>query len=139
MSLNKSILIGNVGKDPDIRYFDSGICVASFSLATSERGYTLQNGTQVPERTDWHIIVCKGDQAKFVEKWVKKGASLYIEGKIRYRQYEDKEKVKRYVTKIFADKVEFFSFGKKEERKDTPSAEPVSQESVPDPSDDLPF
>ena len=86
MSLNKVILIGNSGKDPEVRYFDSGICVASFSLATTERGYTLSNGTQVPERTEWHSVVCKGDQAKFVEKWVKKGSSLYVEGKNTYRQ-----------------------------------------------------
>ena len=57
MSLNKVILIGNVGKDPDVRYFDSGAAVANFPLATSERGYTLANGTVVPERTEWHNIV----------------------------------------------------------------------------------
>ena len=83
MSLNKVILVGNFGKDPEVRYFDSGICVASFSLATTERGYTLSNGTQVPERTEWHNVVCKGDQAKFVEKWVKKGSSLYVEGSMK--------------------------------------------------------
>ena len=57
MSVNKVILIGNVGKDPDVRYLDTGIAVATFSLATTDRAYTLQNGTQVPERTEWHNIV----------------------------------------------------------------------------------
>lgn len=61
MSLNKVILIGNVGKDPDVRYFDSGAAVANFPLATSERGYTLANGTVVPERTEWHNIVVRRD------------------------------------------------------------------------------
>lgn len=111
MSLNKVILIGNVGKDPDIRYFDSGAAIANFSLATSERGYTLANGTVVPERTEWHNIVVRRDLVPFVEKWVKKGSGLYVEGKIRTRNYDDQSGVKRYVTEIYADKVEFFSFG----------------------------
>ena len=89
MSLNKVILIGNVGRDPDIRYFDSGAAVANFPLATSERGYTLANGTVVPERTEWHNIVVRRDLVPFVEKWVKKGSGLYVEGKIRTRSYDD--------------------------------------------------
>lgn len=138
MSLNKVILVGNSSKDPEVRYFDSGICVASFSLATTERGYTLSNGTQVPERTEWHNVVCKGDQTKFVEKWVKKGSSLYIEGKIRYRQYETKQGEKRYVTEIHADKVEFFSFGSK--REDNQRQNTTSQSAQPEPpQEDLPF
>ncbi|WP_085535941.1 single-stranded DNA-binding protein [Massilibacteroides vaginae] len=111
MSLNKVILIGNVGKDPDVRYFDSGAAVANFPLATSERGYTLANGTVVPERTDWHNIVVRRDQVNFVEKWVKKGSLVQVEGKIRNRSYDDQNGVKRYVTEIHADRVEFFSLG----------------------------
>lgn len=111
MSLNKVILIGNVGKDPDVRYFDSGAAVANFPLATSERGYTLANGTVVPERTDWHNIVVRRDQVAFVEKWVKKGSLVQVEGKIRNRSYDDQNGVKRYVTEIHADRVEFFSLG----------------------------
>lgn len=72
MSLNKVILIGNVGQDPDVRYFDGGVGVANFNLATNERGYTLQNGTQVPERTDWHRIVVRRQLVDFVQKYVKK-------------------------------------------------------------------
>jgi single-strand DNA-binding protein len=115
MSLNKVILIGYVGKDSDVRYFDSGVAVANFPLATSERGYTLANGTVVPERTEWHNIVVRRDLVAFVEKWVKKGTGLYVEGKIRTRTYDDQAGIKRYVTEIYADRVEFFSFGKRED------------------------
>ena len=111
MSLNKVILIGNVGKDPDVRYFDSGAAVANFPLATSERGYTLANGTVVPERTEWHNIVVRRDLVTFVEKWVRKGSGVYVEGKIRTRNYDDQSGVKRYVTEIHADRVEFYSTG----------------------------
>lgn len=111
MSLNKVILIGNVGKDPDVRYFDSGAAVANFPLATSERGYTLANGTVVPERTEWHNIVVRRDLVPFVEKWVKKGSGVYVEGKIRTRSYDDQSGVKRYVTEIHADRIEFYSTG----------------------------
>lgn len=111
MSLNKVILIGNVGKDPDVRYFDSGAAVANFPLATSERGYTLANGTVVPERTEWHNIVVRRDQVAFVEKWVKKGSGVYVEGKIRTRSYDDQSGVKRYVTEIHADRIEFYNTG----------------------------
>ena len=111
MSLNKVILIGNVGKDPDVRYFDSGAAVANFPLATSERGYTLANGTVVPERTEWHNIVVRRDLVPFVEKWVRKGSGVYVEGKIRTRNYDDQSGVKRYVTEIHADRIEFYSTG----------------------------
>jgi len=111
MSLNKVLLIGNVGKDPDIRYFDSGAAVANFPLATSERGYTLANGTVVPERTEWHNVVVRRDLVPFVEKWVKKGSSLFVEGKIRTRNYDDQSGIKRYVTEIYADRLEFFNMG----------------------------
>lgn len=111
MSLNKVILIGNVGKDPDVRYFDSNSAVANFPLATSERGYTLANGTVVPERTEWHNIVVHRERAQFVEKWIKKGSLVYVEGKIRTRSYDDATGTKRYVTEIYADRVEFYSGG----------------------------
>lgn len=111
MALNKVILIGNVGKDPEVRYFDSGSAVANFPMATSERGYTLANGTVVPERTEWHNIVVRRDQVAFVEKWVKKGSGVYVEGKIRTRTYDDSSGARRYITEIHADRVEFFNFG----------------------------
>ena len=112
MSLNKVILIGNVGKDPDVRYFDSGSAVANFPMATSERGYTLSNGTVVPE---------------FVEKWVKKGSMVYVEGKIRTRTYDDQNGIKRYLTEIHADRVEFFSSGRPAESGTQPAATTAQQ------------
>lgn len=109
MSVNKVILLGNVGKDPDVRYLDTGIAVASFSLATTERGYTLQNGTQVPERTEWHNIVLWRGLAEIAEKFVHKGDKLYIEGKIKTRSYDDQQGVKRYITEIFGDQMEMLT------------------------------
>lgn len=109
MSVNKVILIGNVGKDPEVRYLDSGIAVATFPLATSDRAYTLANGTQVPERTEWHNIVLWRGLAETAEKYVHKGDKLYLEGKIRTRSYDDQAGLKRYVTEIFVDSMEMLS------------------------------
>ena len=106
MSVNKVILIGNVGKDPEIRYFDNGSAVVNFSLATTERGYTAANGTQIPDRTEWHNIVCWRGLAKVAEQFVKKGTQIYVEGKIRTRSYDDQQGVKRYVMEIYADNLE---------------------------------
>lgn len=109
MSLNKVMLIGNVGRDPDVRYLDNGVAVATFPLATSERGYRLQNGTEVPERTEWHNVVLWRGLAETAEKYVHKGDKLYIEGKIRSRSYDDQNGVKRYVTEVFADNMEMLT------------------------------
>lgn len=109
MAVNKVILVGNVGKDPEIKYFDNDNVKANFPLATSERGYTAANGTQVPERTEWHNIVCWRGLAQIVEKFIKKGTQLYIEGKIRSRSYDDQNGVKRYITEIYADNIEILS------------------------------
>jgi single-strand DNA-binding protein len=106
MSINKVILVGNVGKDPDVRYFDTDSAVANFSLATTERGYTAANGTQVPDRTEWHNIVLWRGLAKIAEKYVHKGSKIYIEGKIFTRSYEDQQGIKRYVTEIWGDTME---------------------------------
>ena len=109
MAVNKVILVGNVGKDPEVKYFDNDNVKVNFPLATSERGYTTSSGTQVPERTEWHNIVCWRGLAQIVEKFVKKGTQLYIEGKIRSRSYDDQNGVKRYITEIYADTVEILS------------------------------
>lgn len=106
MSVNKVILIGNVGRDPEVRYLDSGIAVASLPLATTDRAYTLANGTQVPERTEWHNLVLWRGLAETAEKYVHKGDKLYVEGKIRTRSYDDQTGAKRYVTEIFVDSME---------------------------------
>ena len=107
MSVNKVIFIGNVGRDPDVRYTAPGQPVASFSLATTERGYTASNGTQVPDRTEWHNIVMWGKNAEIAEKYIRKGSQLYIEGKLRTRTWEDKNQIKRQVTEIYADTFDF--------------------------------
>jgi single-strand DNA-binding protein len=111
MSVNKVILVGNVGKDPEVKYLERDVAVANFPLATTERGYKTANGTEVPERTEWHNVVCWRGLATVVEKYVKKGSQLYIEGKIRTRSYEQ-DGIKRYVTEIYADELQMM--GKKE-------------------------
>lgn len=82
MSVNKVILIGNVGKEPDIRYTDNHTAVALLPLATTERGYTLQNGTQVPDRTEWHNLVVYKGLAETVEKYVHKAISFTLKGRL---------------------------------------------------------
>ena len=109
MSVNKVILIGNVGRDPDIHYLDQGVAVAQLPLATTERGYTLQNGTQVPDRTEWHNVVLWKGLAQTAEKYVHKGDKLYIEGKIRSRQYDDRNGNQRTIVEIYADTMEMMS------------------------------
>lgn len=109
MSINKVILIGNVGRDPKVKYVDVDRSVASFTLATSELPYTLANGTQVAERTDWHNIVTWGKLAKFVEQYIRKGHKLFIEGSIHYRTYEDRNSIQKNITEIWAEKIEFCS------------------------------
>lgn len=106
MAVNKAILIGNVGKDPEIRYLDNNVAVANFSIATTERGYTTRNGQTIPERTEWHNIVAWRGLAEVVEKYVKKGTQIYIEGKIRTRTWDDKDGIKRYTTEIYADNMQ---------------------------------
>ena len=108
-SINKVILLGHVGKEPDIRYVDQGVCVAQVRLATSERGYTLQNGTQVPDRTEWHNVVLWRKLAETVEKYVHTGDMIYVEGKIQSRSYEDKQGITRYITEVWADDLKLFS------------------------------
>lgn len=141
MSVNKVILIGNVGKDPEVRHLDKNVTVAKFPLATSERGYTMQNGTQVPERTEWHNIVAWRGLAEIVEKFVKKGSQIYVEGKIQSRSWE-KDGIKRYITEIYAENIQLL--GKRSEAAEE-IATSSAAESVQIPpeleeiDDDLPF
>jgi single-strand DNA-binding protein len=140
MSVNKVILVGNVGKDPEVRYLDKNVAVANFTLATTERGYTMQNGTQVPDRTEWHNIVAWRASAEYAEKYIRKGAQLYVEGKIQTRSWE-KDGIKRYTTEIYVES--FQLLGKKPE-----SIEPLiavvahpsdTIVAPPHAEDDLPF
>lgn len=107
--MNKAMLIGYVGKEPEVKYYDADQAVAQFSLATTERGYTLQNGTRVPDRTDWHNIVMWHGLAKFAEKNIHKGDRLYVEGRIRNRYYDDNKGVRRFITEIYAENIELLT------------------------------
>ena len=118
-SVNKVILIGNVGKDPEVRYLDNNVAVANLTLATSERGYTMNNGTVIPDKTEWHNIVLWRNLAELAEKYVRKGSQVYIEGKIRTRTWDDKEGNRRYATEIYADTLQLL--GKRPDSASTPN------------------
>ncbi len=156
MSVNKIFLIGNVGKDPEVRYFDNGGAVANFSLATTEKGYTAANGTQVPDRTEWHNVVLWRGLAEIAEKYVRKGSKIFVEGRIRTRSYDDASGNKRYITEIWGDNMELLD--RKPDGVSSapfpgtattpPATDPAKSISVPDHSipagdtgnnDDLPF
>ena len=135
------MLIGNVGKEPEVRYYEADQAVAQLRLATTERGYTLQNGTQVPERTEWHNLVFYRRLAKLVEQYVHKGDKLYVEGKIRNRSYDDQQGQKRFVSEIIVDNMELLS--PKPQNAGEPLSEPektIQQPAQEDGQDkDLPF
>ena len=106
MSVNKAFILGRVGKDPQVSHINDTKKV-SFSMATTDRGYTKQDGTQVPDRTEWHNIVAWRGLAEICEKYVHKGDLLYIEGKITNRSWE-KDGQTHYITEIVAEAVELF-------------------------------
>ena len=138
--VNKVILIGNLGKDPEIMTFDNGVKKASFSLATTE-SYKNRDGNRV-DQTEWHNIVLWRGLAEVAEKFLKKGNSVYIEGKIRSRSYEQ-DGVKKYVTEIFADNMTML--GKRDSneyenrQQQAASPPPVDEPEIEAPDDDLPF
>lgn len=103
------MLIGNVGAEPEIRYVDRDMPVARLRLATTERGYKLQNGTEVPDRTDWHTVLFWRRQAKVVEDYVHKGDKLYIEGRLRYSSYDDRQGIRRTVAEIWGEQLELLT------------------------------
>lgn len=142
MSVNRVILLGNVGKDPDVKRLDNGSAVANFTVATTERGYTAANGTQVPDRTEWHNIVFWGGLVEVIDKYVKKGSKLYIEGKIKTRSYDAQDGSKRYVTEIWGEKLELLGGGNKEEKPQQQSGGQYNSGMPPAPQEnpeDLPF
>lgn len=129
-SLNRATIIGNLGQDPEVRKFDGGTVAATIRIATTEK-YKTKDG-QVKEETEWHRVEFWGGLAEIVEKYLKKGDSVYVEGKIKTEEYE-KDGIKRYSTKIRATSMQML--GKRSES---------SAPAVPDPStvtndDDLPF
>lgn len=103
------MLIGNVGTEPDVHYFEADQAVAKLRLATTERGYTLPNGTQVPDRTDWHNLLFDRRLSKIVEKYVHKGDKLYVEGRLRNRSYDDKRGIRHQYTEIEVENMEFLT------------------------------
>lgn len=121
--MNKVFLRGNVGEDPRITNFQDGSKVAQFSLATKERGFKTQDGRDIPEVTDWHqIVVKRSGLADVVERFVKKGTPLLIEGKIRTRTYQDNAGQNRYVTEVIVEEMELLG-GKKPEQAPAPQPE----------------
>ncbi|MFA5587173.1 MAG: single-stranded DNA-binding protein [Bacteroidales bacterium] len=151
MAINKVILVGNVGKDPEVRHLDTGVAVANFPLATSET-YTAKSGEKVTT-TEWHNIVLWRGLAEVAEKYVTKGRQLYIEGRIRSRSYDDKDGIKRYVTEIYGDVMQMLGSkpdstgtGRKEtervtEQETTAGFQAADESAINEPGDDddLPF
>ena len=124
--VNKVILIGNLGKDPEVRYLDNGVAVANMSIATTEN-YKNKDGDRVSQ-TEWHDVVLWRGLAEIAEKYLKKGSSVYIEGKIRTNKWVDKDENTRYKTEILADKLNMLGRSVNSDDNNTPSTE-----------DDLPF
>ena len=124
--VNKVILIGNLGKDPEVRYLDNGVAVANMSIATTEN-YKNKEGDRVSQ-TEWHDVVLWRGLAEIAEKYLKKGSSVYIEGKIRTNKWVDKDEKTRYKTEILAEKLNMLGRPGNSEDNTTPSTE-----------DDLPF
>jgi len=149
MSVNKVILIGNVGKDPEVRYLEGGVVVAKFPFATSE-SYKNKNGERI-NQTEWHNVVLWRGQAEFAEKFISKGVQLYIEGRIKSRSWDDKEGNKRYITEIYGDNLRLLTKKSEPSTMDTEEsrinntedkAKPNSEDDEifdDDEKDDLPF
>ncbi len=142
MSVNKAILIGHLGKDPELRYTQSGKAVASFTLATNER-WTTQDG-QKQESTTWHNIVAWGKQAEVIKEYLSKGRQIYIEGRIANRSYDDKEGNKRYVSEVVVQNFQFLGSRGDSGGGAGPSSQPDSDLPAPpageaSDDDDLPF
>ena len=145
-SVNKVILIGNLGKDSEVRHLENGAAVANFSIATSENYKDRKTGEKVSQ-TEWHNIVAWRGLAEIAEKYLKKGAKVYIEGKLKTRTWQDKEGNNRYSTEVITDSLTMLgstgeSMGssspeKPVENESKPS--PDQEFSSPDENDDLPF
>lgn len=120
MAVNKVILLGNVGKDPQIRD-GNGQKFATFSMATTDKSYTKRDGTVMPERTEWHSIVANGNIVQVIERYVKAGTKLYIEGKLRTRKYTARDNTERQVTEVYVDSMELLG-SKKESNPNVPIA-----------------
>jgi single-strand DNA-binding protein len=136
--MNKALLFGNVGKDPEVKRLESGNIVAKFSMATN-KSYTNKSGEKVKETT-WHNIVLWGKLAELAEKYIKKGDSIIIEGEISYRTYEDKDKVTKFTTEIIGKELHFAGSKKEEPKREEKQTEWKGKQHVDSMSDinDLP-
>lgn len=138
-SLNQATLIGFVGDDPKIVQTKNGKTMATFSLATTERGFTRQDGSTVEDKTDWHNIVFFGKPAEIISKYVRKGASLFVQGKMRTRSYvSTQDNITRYVTEIIGDNFQLLDRRQDAIQHTTETGQVVAQQ-VPTNDDDLPF
>jgi len=140
MSVNKVILVGNLGKDPEVRFTNSGSAVARFPIATSEVWNDRDGNRQ--ERTEWHNIIVWGKQGEHCGQYLAKGRQVYVEGSIRTRSYDDKSGNKRYVTEIVAQRVQFLGGGGGTRLAPQADASGVEEMSAAGPSpidDDVPF
>jgi single-strand DNA-binding protein len=143
-SVNKVILIGNLGKDPEVRHLENGACVANFSIATSENYKDRKTGEKVSQ-TEWHNIVAWRGLAEITEKYLKKGDKVYIEGKLKTRTWQDQDGNNRYTTEVITDNLTML--GKSPENKPQANSSMSNEKpanssadfSGPDESDDLPF
>jgi len=138
-SVNKAILIGNLGKDPEMRYTPSGQAVTTFSIATSEKWRDKEGQQQ--ERTDWHSIVVWGRQAEIASEYLKKGRPVYLEGRIQNRSYEDKDGNKKYISEIVVQRMQFLG-GRPDQQGGGQSSKDQANDMPPEPAgddDDLPF
>lgn len=143
-SLNQATIIGYVGDVPKISNTQNGRKVASFAIATTEKGYTSKSGVQYPDRTEWHNIVLWGNLAEIAEKYLRKGSSVFIQGKMRTRSYDDKNGVKRYITEIEGETMQMLD--RRADNATSPSiqndVQPAysnQQTQVSQKDDDLPF
>jgi len=140
--INKAILVGNLGQDPEIRYTPSGLAVANFSLATSE-SFKGKDG-QRETKTEWHKIVAFGKLAEICGEYLNKGKQIYIEGRIQTRQWEDKDGNKRYTTEIVANQMQMLgtkggSGGGFDKGESSSGGPPTAEEPPPADMDDIPF
>jgi single-strand DNA-binding protein len=144
-TVNKVILIGNAGKDPEVRYLENGVGVATITIATSEN-YTDKKTGEKRTITDWHNIVLWRGLAEIAKNYVKKGSKIYVEGKLRTRSYTDKDNIVRYITEIIADEMHLLTprseHAENQQASYPPSVEPQNNQALPDSfmsDDDLPF
>ena len=135
--VNKVILVGNLGKDPEVRYLDNGVAVANFSLATTEN-YKNKQGERVSQ-TEWHNIVFWRGLAEVAEKYLKKGDSIYVEGKLRTRRWEDKDGNAKYTTEILADNMTMLGNKRSTTSEELSNTNDSDISNANETEDDLPF